>query len=143
MAKKDKPNTVVINTRKGCVMMPELGMLKPGANVKPTKLVKAAQAKLKGNSEEGERDGWPSCVVADVEAPVGTHGRDELSARKLVEETFDVETLKSYRKDEKRRTILDAIATQIKALTDEPKDDDADDEPEEPETVEKTTPSKK
>jgi hypothetical protein len=119
-------HTIVVNSRKGCVFLPKVGMLKPGANVVETDLLKAARDKTKGNPKKGKKSSWPRCLTADVEAPVGTAGRSLLDAETLVKNTFDVEMLKAYSDGDNRPEIRDAIEKQIQIITQEPEDDEKD-----------------
>lgn len=52
-------------------------------------------------------------------------GLSDLSAQKAiaaVNETFKLETLESFKKDESRKTVLEAIDKQIEAIKNPPKD---------------------
>jgi hypothetical protein len=127
MSNSDVGTVIVRNSRKGCVMIPELGMLRPGVNVCDARLVKAAEEKTKGNAKKGSKSSWPDCVIVDKGAPVGTEGRSDLDAVNLVKDTFDIEMLKDWRAGETRKPVLKAIDEQIELMMKEP-DEDGDDE---------------
>lgn len=126
--KPDKENVVVRNARKGAVMVPELGMLKPGANIVKRDALERAQKKTSGcDPETGDKNGdssWPSCVSVEDSAPTGPVGRTEPDAIKLVQDTFDLEILEQYQAEAKRPAVKRAITNQIKLMTEEPEDDD-------------------